>query len=62
MPKIAGAQASTCGFLHCSLYGAIPLLQCKYASISGKIIVYMRYYADFQGFAVVVEYLFLIVM
>ena len=62
MRKIAGAHASTYGFPHYSLYGAIPLLQSNYASMRGKIKEYTRYCADFQGFAVVVQYLFLLVM
>ena len=62
MRKIAGAHASTCVFLHYSSYGAIPLLRSKYASICEKIKVYMRHFAEFQGFAVVEEYLFLLFM
>ena len=49
MRKIAGAHASTCGFSHYSLYGAIPLLQSRDASICGKIKTHMPF-ADFQGF------------
>ena len=50
MRKIAGAHASTCGFSHYSLYGAIPLLQSRDASICGKIKTHLLYYADFQSF------------
>ena len=50
MLKIAGAHASTCGFPYFSFYGALPLLQSKYASICGKIKAHIRYCAAFQGF------------
>ena len=58
MRKIAGAHTPTCGFPRYLSCGAIPLLQSKCASICGRIKMHMIS----RVFAVVVEYLFLLVM
>ena len=62
MRKIADAHASTCVFLQYSLYGAIPLLQSRDASICGKTKTHTRYYADFRGFFCSCRLLVLLVM
>ena len=62
MRKIADAQASTCVFPHYSLYGAIPLLSSRDASICRKIKTHMRHHAEFQGFCCTCRILVLLVM